>query len=196
MVAQVALIQHSVFNQRDLQEPLELGQLGMSTDECRVFMGLPATVVPASLVAGRTLYGSGGENVEILTEFTPPNVLMRTLYKPITISVPVGTTEFTLSTPSRVVMDYFAYGPDGNYDHESGYVSILNRGMGDTLLSQMSNTNAKSGLRAVTFNSASYDITTQRLTFTLNNSSTSNYTMEFVIRGWNGPMDTWVPRAD
>ena len=190
MSGQVALIQHSVFQQRDLQEPLELGQLGMSTDECRVFMGLPSTVVPASLVAGRTLYGSGGENVEILTEFTPANVLMRTLYKPITITVPSGSTNYVLSSPSRVVMDYFVYGPDGDLTYESGYVSILDRGNGNTLLSQMTNTNVEDGLRVVTFDHASYDTATNRLSFTLMNSNTTTeYTMEFVIRGWNGPMD-------
>ena len=69
MNSQTALVKHAVFLQRDLQ-PLELGQLGMSTDEGRVFVGLPSTEVAASLVAGRTnknVPGSGGENVEILT---------------------------------------------------------------------------------------------------------------------------------
>lgn len=198
---QTALVKHAAFLQRDLQT-LELGQFGISTDECRAFVGLPATVVPASLVAGRTkttVPGSAGENIELLTEFTPPSVLSRALYRPIVITAPVGATEFAIVSASRALIDYMAYptlynnggdplytGTDISVEFESGTVNIMSMSSSKTLYTQTNSSNHLDGLPLLKFHAPKFDPTTGRLTFTIVNTSTYQYSVELLIRCWNG----------
>ena len=91
---EIGLLQIRTGKQRNLPKALELGELALTTDEARVFVGIPSTVIPASLVAGRTkesVPGCGEENVELLTEFTPIHVVNRAIYKPIRADIPGGT---------------------------------------------------------------------------------------------------------
>lgn len=198
MNSQTALVKHAVFLQRDLQ-PLELGQIGMSTDEGRVFVGLPATEVAASLVAGRTnknVPGSGGENVEILTEFTPPMVLSRALNRPIIVHVGSGTTKFYILSASRVFLDYMAYptietytGTNLSNEFESGSVNIMSMGeTTTTLYTQTNNTNHESGVPRLKFHQPVFDKVTGRMEFSIVNSSPEQYayTIELLVRCWNG----------
>ena len=198
MNSQTALVKHAVFLQRDLQ-PLELGQIGMSSDECRVFVGLPSTEVAASLVAGRTsknVPGSGGENVEVLTEFTPPMVLSRALNRPIVINVGYGTNKFYILSASRVFLDYMAYptidlytGTNLSNEFESGSVNIMSMGeTTTTLYTQTNNTNNESGVPRLKFHQPVFDKLTGRMEFSIVNSSPEKYkyTVELLVRCWNG----------
>lgn len=192
---QIGLVQHSTFLQRDL-ETLSLGQVGLSTDECRMFVGLPSSIVPASLVAGRTpstVYRSGGENVELLTEFTPAHVLNRVLYKPTVVEIQPGTNTVSLPTCSRAFVDYMAYPNVDDLDSSSvissffecGTMNILSMG-GASLVSQNASTNNANGELSLALDSAEYDTTTSMLNITLINSSTLVYTVEMLVRGWDG----------
>ena len=198
MNSQTALVKHAVFLQRDLQ-PLELGQLGMSSDECRVFVGLPSTEIAASLVAGRTsknVQGSGGENVEVLTEFTPPVVLSRAINRPIVINVGSGTNKFYILSASRVFLDYMAYptidlytGTNLSNEFESGSVNIMSMGeTTTTLYTQTNNTNNNTGIPRLKFNQPVFDKSTGRMEFSIVNSSPEQYqyTVELLVRCWNG----------
>lgn len=58
-----------------------------------MFVGLPSSSDPASLVAGRNwdnAPNSGKENVEIITEFTPWQVVSNIVNRPYVFSVPKG----------------------------------------------------------------------------------------------------------
>src|SRR5574343_299471 len=162
---EIGLVQVRVGKQRNLPSALELGEIAFTTDECRVFVGLPSTIIPASLVAGRTKIttpGSAEENVEILTEFTPAHVLSRALNKAVRFDIQAsvwksGQTEyvddattiqtlghFLMSIPSadRLFVDYTAYSIDGSTRIlETGSIQVIVLGA-DVLLSQQNNSSS------------------------------------------------------
>lgn len=187
---EIALQQVRMGKQRDLPLALEKGQIGFSTDVCRVFIGLPSTVDPASLVAGRNWTNapnSGKENVEILTEFTDWSTINKIINKPFTVDVPANkSTVFTVQSTSRAFLEYVAYVNGASTLLESGTVQVVSKsGVGQTLISQQNNTNEPSGLPALEITAATYDIPTQRLSFTVTNRNAQAFVMEFIIRGWD-----------
>lgn len=184
---QIALQQVRHGKQRDLPNALEKGQLGFSTDVGRLFIGLPSSTDPASLVAGRTWTtdpNSGKENVEILTEFTPAEVINNIVAQPTTeILAPGITTPLTIRSKSRVFVDYVAY-DSTNTILESGSVQLVTV-ENNVLIAQQNNSNQTDGIFYLTFLDPSYDNTTQRMTMPVQNSSTNAFTIEFIIRGWD-----------
>ena len=183
---QVALQQVRSGKQRDLPDALEKGQIGFSTDVGRLFIGLPSASEPSSLVAGRNWTNapnSGKENVEILTEFTPWEIVNDLVSKPNVIEIPPSTTlTSTIRSKSRAFINYVAY--DDTTVLESGSVQIVVDGT-RTLLSQQNNTNQDDGIFMITFLEPSYDSTSQRMTMPVQNSSTRKFTVEFLISGWD-----------
>lgn len=184
---QIALQQVRSGKQRDLPDALEKGQFGFSTDVARLFIGLPSSSEPASLVAGRNWTNapnSGKENVEIITEKTPWSVINNLVNQPNVLQLaPNQTTITTVRSTSRVFLEYVAY--DDNQLLESGSVQIVAFDTSRVLISQQNNTNKADGLIEIDFEQPSYDIGTQRLTISVNNSSSSSITLEFIIRGWD-----------
>lgn len=184
---QIALQQVRHGKQRDLPNALEKGQLGFSTDVGRLFIGLPSSTDPASLVAGRTWTtepNSGKENVEILTEFTPAEVINKIVAQPSTeILESKITTPLTIRSKSRVFLEYIAY-DSSNAVLESGSVQLVANGT-NVLIAQQNNTNQTDGIFYLTFLDPSYDSTTQRMTIPVQNDSTNAFTIEFIIRGWD-----------
>lgn len=175
--------------QRDLPLALEKGQLGFSTDVGRVFVGLPSSSEPSSIVAGRTWENapnSGKENVEILTEFTPWNIINSIVNKPYKITVPAsGTATVNIQSSSRVFLEYVAYSnASGSTVLESGAVQLVVQG--DTvLIAQQNNTNQSEGLVVIEFNDPAFDTGTNRMAIQLSNDSTESFTVEFILRGWD-----------
>lgn len=187
---EIALQQVRMGKQRDLPLALEKGQIGFSTDVCRVFVGLPSTTDPASLVAGRNWTNapnSGKENVEILTEFTDWSVVNKLINKPFTVELPPSaSTAVTVQSTSRAFIEYIAYVDGPSTLLESGTVQLVSKsGVGTTLISQQNNTNEPSGLVCLDYTAATYDVPTQRFSFTVNNNSDQTFVMEFIIRGWD-----------
>lgn len=184
---QIALQQVRHGKQRDLPNALEKGQFGFSTDVGRLFIGLPSSTDPASLVAGRTWTNSpnsGKENVEIITEFTPAEIINDLITQPTTENLePSVTTPLTIRSKSRAFLEYVAY-DSTNTILESGAVQLV---VVDTLvlISQQNNTNQEDGIFYLTFMNPSYDSTTQRMTIPVKNDSTNAFTIEFIIRGWD-----------
>lgn len=192
---EIGLVQIRTGKQRNLPKALEHGELALTTDECRMFVGLPSAVTPASLVAGRTaaeVPGSGWENVEVLTEFTPSHVLNRVLYKPVKVSVP-GADSATINIPSadRVFVDYIAYQEANDGSQlilETGSFQIVSVVIGgttpQTLVSQINNTNDSGGITRISIDddpSVNGSITS----VTINNGNASRMTVEYIYRGWN-----------
>lgn len=189
---QIALQQVRTGKQRDLPDALEKGQIGFSTDEGRVFIGLPSSADPASIVAGRTWAtdpNSGKENVEIITEFSPWETVSHIINRPFSYYMPVNveTATITIRTDSRVFIDYVAY-DDSETVLEAGtvqMVSVANK----TLLSQINNTNRADAIISISFEDPIYDDLTKNMSITVRNEDSSNhgYTIEFVYRGWDKP---------
>lgn len=184
---QIALQQVRSGKQRDLPDGLEKGQFGFSTDVGRLFIGLPSSAEPASIVAGRNWSNapnSGKENVEIITEFTPWEIVNGIVSKPNILPLPANrTTTTTVRSTSRVFIEYIAY--DGNLLLETGSVQIVAFNTTRVLISQQNNTNNSDGIAAIDFQQPSYDTATKRLTISISNRSNSNITLEFVMRGWD-----------
>jgi hypothetical protein len=186
---EIALMQIRMGKQRDLPLALEKGQLGFSTDVGRVFVGLPSSSEPSSIVAGRTWENapnSGKENVEILTEFTPWNIINSIVNKPYKITVPAsGTATVNIQSSSRVFLEYVAYSnASGSTLLESGAVQLVVQG--DTvLIAQQNNTNQSEGLVVIEFNDPAFDTGTNRMAIQLSNDSTESFTVEFILRGWD-----------
>lgn len=186
---EIALMQIRMGKQRDLPLALEKGQLGFSTDVGRVFVGLPSSSEPSSIVAGRTWENapnSGKENVEILTEFTPWNVINNIVNKPYKITVPAsGTATLNIQSNTRVFLEYVAYSnKSGSTLLESGAVQLVVQG--DTvLIAQQNNTNQSEGLVVIDFNDPAFDTGTNRMAVSLSNDSTESFTVEFILRGWD-----------
>lgn len=184
---QIALQQVRSGKQRDLPDALAKGQFGFSTDVGRLFIGLPSSSEPASIVAGRNWTNSpnsGKENVEIITEFTPWEIINGIVNKPNILQLPANKeTTTTVRSTSRVFIEYVAY--DGSDLLETGIVQIVAFDTSRVLISQQNNTNKADGIVAVDFQQPSYDTATQRLTISISNSGTSNITLEFVMRGWD-----------
>ena len=183
---QIALQQVRSGKQRDLPDALEKGQLGFSTDVGRVFIGLPATSDPSSIVAGRNWTNapnSGKENVEIITEFTPWEVINDLVNKPVVITVQGNTTTSnTIRSKSRAFINYVAY--DNGSVLETGSVQIVVVGS-RALIAQQNNTNQDDGVFDITFLEPTYDSTTKRMTMPVQNTSTNTFTIEFTISGWD-----------
>lgn len=186
---EVGMMQIRTGKQRNLPPALEHGELAFTTDECRMFTGLPSTVTPASLVAGRTketVPGSAEENVEILTEFTPAHVLNRALYKAVKVDVPANGT-FKLAVPSadRLFIDYVAF---AGTVLESGTLQMISLS-GNTLLSQQNNTNQDDGIVHIEVKSSSDISVVGALTYiTLTNTNSAIMRVEYIYRGWQEPL--------
>ncbi len=186
---EIALMQVRMGKQRDLPLALEKGQIGFSTDVCRMFIGLPSSSEPSSMVAGRTLENapnSGKENVEIVTEFTPWATINKLVNKPYKVSVPAeGTATVNIQSTSRVFLEYIAYSTaEGNSLLESGSVQLVVQG--DTvLIAQQNNTNQPDGLVVIDFNDPAYDTGTNRMAISVSNGSTDGCLVEFILRGWD-----------
>lgn len=187
---QIALQQIRTGKQRDLPDALEKGQLALSTDVGRVFVGLPSASDPASLVAGRNWNNapnSGKENIEIITEFTPWQIVSKVLNRPFVYTIPKGTsTQLAIQSESRVFLDYMAYNTSSTI-LESGNVQMLCND-GQTLLAQFNNTTQPDGIVSLLFKDASFDDNTKQMLFTVENTDTqSDYNLELVYRGWDKP---------
>lgn len=186
---EIALQQVRMGKQRDLPDSLEKGQIGFSTDVCRVFVGLPSSTDPSSLVAGRNWTNSpnsGKENVEILTEFTPWNTLNDVINKPFTYDIPANSSvQIAVQSTSRVFVEYIGYSSAaGSTLLESGSVQLVSNGT-QNLIAQQNNTNSPDGLVCLDFDSPQYDASTSRFVYTVNNNSTNDFVLEFIIRGWD-----------
>lgn len=187
---QIALQQVRCGKQRDLPDALEKGQIGFSTDVGRLFIGLPSSSDPASIVAGRTWAtepNSGKENVEILTEFTPWEKFNDIINQPFVVEVAANATATTtVRSKTRIFLDYVAY-DDSASILEAGTVQLVATASG-VILAQNNNTNQADGLFSITFNNPSYDSSTKRMTISVTNSnSTKKFTIEFIFRGWDKP---------
>lgn len=183
---QVALQQVRTGKQRDLPDALEKGQIGFSTDVGRVFIGLPAASEPSSLVAGRTWTNapnSGKENVEIITEFTPWEIINDLVNKPNSFVIQGNTTSSTtIRSKSRAFIQYVAY--DSGLVLETGTVQIVVVGS-RALIAQQNNTNQSDGIFMITFLEPTYDSVSKRMTMPVQNTSTNAFTIEFIISGWD-----------
>lgn len=186
---EIALMQVRMGKQRDLPLALEKGQIGFSTDVGRVFIGLPSSSEPASIVAGRTwdnAPNSGKENVEILTEFTPWQIINNLINKPYKITVPAnGTATINIQSTSRVFLEYVGYSnTSGSTVLESGSVQLVDNN-GTVLITQQNNTNTTDGIAVIEYQDPAFDTGTQRMAITVSNSSTQAFTVEFILRGWD-----------
>ena len=214
---EIGLLQIRAGKQRNLPRALELGELALTTDEARMFVGIPSTVIPASLVAGRTkesVPGSGEENVELITEFTPIHVINRTIYKPIRADIPnatwydlnmnptttydpgvtvVNPGTFTLRVPSadRIFIDYVAFSMPA-----TGTSRVLESGTmnaiiidGNALVNQQNNTTDADGLVWLQMASRnSVTINGAMTNIVLQNLLNVPFRFEYIYRGWNEPM--------
>ncbi|AQW88825.1 putative structural protein [Erwinia phage pEa_SNUABM_50] len=186
---EISLMQVRMGKQRDLPLALEKGQLGLSTDVGRMFIGLPSSSDPASIVAGRTWENapnSGKENIEIITEFTPWSIINNIVNRPYKTTVPAnGSVTVNVQSTSRVFLEYIAYSnATGSTLLESGAVQMVVQGS-TVLLSQQNNTNQPDGLVVVEYEDPSYDSGTQRMSITLSNNSNEAFTVEYILRGWD-----------
>ncbi|AFC21747.1 virion structural protein [Cronobacter phage vB_CsaM_GAP32] len=186
---EIALMQVRMGKQRDLPLALEKGQIGFSTDVGRVFIGLPSTSEPASIVAGRTwdnAPNSGKENVEVITEFTPWEIINKLVNKPYKIIVPAnGTATLNIQSTPRVFLEYIGYSnTNGSTLLESGAVQLVVNN-GTVLLSQQNNTNKSDGIAVIEYQDPAFDTGTQRMAITITNSSAQAFTVEFILRGWD-----------
>ena len=185
---EIALMQVRTGKFRDLPLSLEKGQIGFCTDVGRVFIGLPSKTEPASIVAGRTWENSpnsGKENVEILTEFSPQELVSKVIYKPFKVEVPAGgTASVNAQSTSRVFLEYVGYTVTDTTLLESGSVQLVAQD-GSVLISQQNNTNSEDGLPVIEFEDPVFDVPTNRMQINISNSSTEDYTVEFIIRGWD-----------
>lgn len=189
---QVALQQVRTGKQRDLPDALEKGQIGFSTDVGRVFIGLPSTSDPASLVAGRTWVtnpNSGKENVEIITEFSPWQTVSGIVNRPFAVELLQGqqSIEVFIDSQSRVFLDYIAYNTNGTV-LESGTVQMVAVGT-NTLISQFNNTSRSDAVLSILFSNPVYNTSTGSMQFSIENTDyvNSGYNIEFVYRGWDKP---------
>jgi hypothetical protein len=206
---EIGLIQIRTGKQRNLPKALEQGELAFTTDECRAFVGLPSSITPASLVAGRTksdVPGSAEENVEILTEFTPQHVINRALYRAVKVTLPPATWKttkyidefnsittnglFTLSIPSadRLFIDYTAFtlGTTGTSTAiETGTIHVILVD-GAPVISQHSYSSDPGGISWV-----SSDIPTLSGSITkvpIKNRNNLSMQFEYIYRGWQEPI--------
>lgn len=189
---QIALQQVRTGKQRDLPDALEKGQIGFSTDVGRVFIGLPSSSDPASLVAGRTWTtdpNSGKENVEIITEFSPWRTVSKIINRPFKVDLPQNqeSIEVILESESRVFIDYIAY-DDTETVLESGTIQLVAAGS-NTMIAQSNNTNRTDAIISISFEDPAYDSMTGNMQFNIVNSDylNSGYHIEFVYRGWDKP---------
>ncbi|ELW0836303.1 hypothetical protein [Escherichia phage BF17] len=189
---QIALQQVRTGKQRDLPDALEKGQIGFSTDVGRVFIGLPSSSDPASLVAGRTWEtdpNSGKENVEIITEFSPWRTVSKIINRPFEVDIPQNqeSVEVIIESESRVFIDYIAYNSNETI-LESGTVQIVAAGS-STMIAQSNNTSRTDAILSILFSNPVYDSSTGNMQFDIVNADylNSGYHIEFVYRGWDKP---------
>lgn len=187
---EISLQQIQTGVQRDLPDALELGQLSLSTDVGRVFVGLPSSTHPASLVAGRNWTNepnSGKENVEIITEFTPWSVINKLVNKPLKATIPAGgVANVKVQGTSRLFLEYVSYSSDtSNPLLESGAVQMVYNNS-NVIIAQQNNTNDPEGLVKVDFSNPTYNVTTKQMQIQVHNSSTDEMIVEFITRGWEG----------
>ncbi|AUS02610.1 hypothetical protein NVP2275O_029 [Vibrio phage 2.275.O._10N.286.54.E11] len=204
---EIGLIQIRNGKQRNLPTALEHAELALTTDEGRMFIGLPATVTPASLVAGRRknassgsnyiVQGSGEENIELITEFTPQHVLDRVLYKAQRFSISQNSS-ILLQIPytNRLFLEYVAF-PDTLDLLESGQsqVAVFNNPKFDQddpgafpefvfLVDQQNNSNDEDGVPTISINPDTVALTGTTLTIEILNDGNQDVNFEYVTRGW------------
>ena len=194
---EIGLFQVRTGKQRNLPTALEHAELTLTTDECRMFVGLPAVVTPASLVASRRktpgasntflVQGSGEENVEIITEFTPQHVLNRLLNQHTTVQIPPTITpdlgtQIQIPYVSRLIINYVAYNISGTV-LESGNATALSVNEGDIMLTQQNNTNHPTLEPLIEITEVL--VSTGFMTFRVSNSALEDYVFEFSYQGWN-----------
>lgn len=180
-------VQTGVF--RDLPDALELGQIGFTTDAARLFIGLPSSTNPASIVAGRNWTNSpntGKENIEIITEATPSAIINKLVNKPYKLTIRANSVKTTkVQGTSRLFVEYIAYSTaPGSTILESGSVQLVSNN--DTvIISQQNNTNEEEGIVQLSFDSATYNSTTKQMQFGVTNISSEEFVLEFITRGWD-----------
>lgn len=180
-------VQTGVF--RDLPDALELGQIGFTTDSARMFIGLPSSTNPASIVAGRNWTNApntGKENIEIITEATPSFIINKLVNKPYSLTIPANSTKTTkISGTSRLFVEYIAYSKAaGSKILESGAVQLVSNN-NEVIISQQNNTNQVDGIVQISFESAVYNSTTKQMQIGVKNISSSEFVLEFITRGWD-----------
>ena len=194
---EIGLLTIRTGKQRNLPYALELGEMALTTDECRLFVGLPSSSIPASLVAGRrkaTHPGSAEENVEVLTEFTPMHVANKILYRPVTVKVPRNNTKkVIIPNIERAFIDYTAYvlvrGNNPVTDPDRWFIetgSIHLASVDSTLIGyQNNNTNKPDGLVMIRADLNTVAREGSTITFSLVNDYDAEVTFEYIYRGWN-----------
>lgn len=193
---EIGLMQIRTGKQRNLPSALEHGELAFTTDECRMFVGAPSVVTPASLVAGRTkntVPGSAEENVEILTEFTPAHVMNRALYRAVKFDIPAsGSFKLAIPSADRLFLDYVAFDPVSSATRilETGTIQIIILDKSIALLSQQNNTNQSDGIVHVEAdtNDGAVTVSDSLTQITLVNSHTKPMRFEYIYRGWQEPL--------
>lgn len=174
---------------RNLPDALELGQMALVTDNARVFVGLPSSTNPSSIVAGRNWTNSpntGKENVEIITEFTPWSVINKLTNKPMKLVAEAATTTSTkIQSTSRVFIEYIAYSSQStNTVLESGCVQMVYNN-NTVIISQQNNTNESEGITQIRFVDPTFNTATKQMQFGVQNLNSDEFVVEFIIRGWD-----------
>lgn len=165
---------------------LARGQLGLASDAGRMFVGLPSASDPASLTAGRTDVTTGQENIEIITEFTPYNIINKLMVRAEKVPLPANGDQYLiLNASSRVFIEYVAYGSaDTSTVLETGSVQMAVVGS-RVLISQQNNTNSADGLVQIDFSEPTYDEIAKRFNFKVHNGSTEAFVIEMIYRSWD-----------
>ena len=199
---ELSLIQIRTGKQRNVPNALELGEMAMTTDEGRVFIGLPSTIIPVSPVAGRTAYSvenSTGENVEVLTEFSPAAVVNRALSKAVKTTIPLGQkAQISIQNASRLDLCGFAYTNAAlvtgtsitdktiNFKINYSYINSINLSSTEYLDSVGISDFANSAIMKLLSITNANGITT----FVLVNLSGLPLTVEFTYRAWHDSLET------
>ena len=199
---ELSLIQIRTGKQRNVPNALELGEMALTTDEGRMFVGLPSTIIPVSPVSGRTVFSaesSTGENVEIITEFSPAAVVNRVFSKALKSTIPINKkAAFTIQSATRISLTIFAYTnaalvqgttiPDKNSIINIEYSFINGIGTSVTTYKDSTNStniNTNSVVRLLSFSS-----TNGNFIFELGNSSGLPVTIEYTYKAWNDSLET------
>jgi len=199
---ELSLIQIRTGKQRNVPNALELGEMALTTDEGRMFVGLPSTVIPVSPVSGRTPYSVDsctGENVEVITEFTPSSVVNRVLSKAVKSTIPIDNQgSFTIQSASRMQLTIFAYtnaalvqgtaitDKNANIDVVYSYINEITT-VSTTYIDSEGLTN-KTTNNVV--NLISVSTSNGNTTFVLGNNSGLPLTIEYTYRAWDDSLET------
>lgn len=186
---EIALQQVRTGRFRDLPDAGEQGQIIFAEDVGRVAIGSPSKSNPSSLVAGRNWDNSPEtckENIELITEFTPWDIVNRVVVTPYKITIPANSTKnITFKGTTRLIIEYVAYDTDVKSTRlESGTIQVVQIGK-RSLLSQFNNTNMDDGIVKVELDSFEYREETRSMFLKYKNNNTQSMIIEFIIRGWD-----------